>query len=789
MAEERAPAARPPRRAAVAQRLLSRARRFQRSGGARLTASVVARHRAATQAIVPRLLPQRETLPRVPMSVGSPAERPDLDAAPSAPSAARSEPHVSASAPEGMSEFAAEWLFGDGAVEGIPFAGGAAVPAERRSERPAFLTAPSAPPPAVATRAPGRGARPRGRVQEGPVRLSGLPPTQGDAPAAPPHDPESAGAPAPVSVPLPPTDPAPATAPAPATRRAPDSTPSPHSPVDPAPSAFPAPASPAVPDSSATAPAGPPPASHAPRVVVATKRSSEPAGAPPPRAPVVLRRVARVPAPVATVAAISTDPRRGLLRRAIDRVLPARREQAGAPASPPLARAPSAQSMPAPSSRPVSARAARPAAGQADVLARSTTRNPSPAQASAAFEPPDAARLREAREHPAPGAPPARSPSPGGVPADDAPLENPAAAQALSEPQLPKVSTSESSSIEATPAPSGPALDTSGEARSSAPVDRTPGSPPARRPVDSGDSNRRGPAAAPARGSGPSIPVVGREAPASGAPAPSGLRRVAARLRATRTPQAPPSWEDRTAPLAAAARPLEHSSTGAQSVAPMTIYGSSADPRLSDSRSPSSPNVTGAEIHASKTDTPAPSAPMPGMTQPTFPPSSRPSVRLRRVAARIASPQLTRASSPRRDSHPQPSVRTSGERLAGATGAALHRELANGLETIEFPIASAAGSGTADAGLGSALARAAAGAGGPPSPGAAVGQAPAAGAAAQPAEAPEGEGGVASHGGASASHAGASPEADDLYEHVIERLRRDLLSERERMGDLLGDLP
>jgi hypothetical protein len=30
---------------------------------------------------------------------------------------------------------------------------------------------------------------------------------------------------------------------------------------------------------------------------------------------------------------------------------------------------------------------------------------------------------------------------------------------------------------------------------------------------------------------------------------------------------------------------------------------------------------------------------------------------------------------------------------------------------------------------------------------------------------------------------------EDLYEHVVERLRRDLLSERERMGDLLGDLP
>ncbi len=44
-------------------------------------------------------------------------------------------------------------------------------------------------------------------------------------------------------------------------------------------------------------------------------------------------------------------------------------------------------------------------------------------------------------------------------------------------------------------------------------------------------------------------------------------------------------------------------------------------------------------------------------------------------------------------------------------------------------------------------------------------------------------------GGAGASHAATSPDVDELYEHIVERLRRDLLFERERMGDLLGDLP
>ena len=35
----------------------------------------------------------------------------------------------------------------------------------------------------------------------------------------------------------------------------------------------------------------------------------------------------------------------------------------------------------------------------------------------------------------------------------------------------------------------------------------------------------------------------------------------------------------------------------------------------------------------------------------------------------------------------------------------------------------------------------------------------------------------------------SGPDLDEIYEQVVERLRRDLLVERERMGDLLGDLP
>jgi hypothetical protein len=51
-------------------------------------------------------------------------------------------------------------------------------------------------------------------------------------------------------------------------------------------------------------------------------------------------------------------------------------------------------------------------------------------------------------------------------------------------------------------------------------------------------------------------------------------------------------------------------------------------------------------------------------------------------------------------------------------------------------------------------------------------------------------GGGAGAGGA--AHAGASheppPNIDEIYEGVLDRLRRDLMSERERMGDLLGNI-
>ena len=44
-------------------------------------------------------------------------------------------------------------------------------------------------------------------------------------------------------------------------------------------------------------------------------------------------------------------------------------------------------------------------------------------------------------------------------------------------------------------------------------------------------------------------------------------------------------------------------------------------------------------------------------------------------------------------------------------------------------------------------------------------------------------------GSADAGHSPAAPDMTEVYEHVVEQLRRELLVERERMGDLTGDLP
>jgi hypothetical protein len=131
---------------------------------------------------------------------------------------------------------------------------------------------------------------------------------------------------------------------------------------------------------------------------------------------------------------------------------------------------------------------------------------------------------------------------------------------------------------------------------------------------------------------------------------------------------------------------------------------------------------------------------------------------------------------------------TAGERLAQATGATVSRSAGGELETIDFaalatqagssPPVTAATVSLAESSGAETVDRAPA----EPMPRSSLSAGPELGAADQS---------KATHqpGTLAGSHAVASPEMDELYEHVVERLRRELLFERERMGDLLGDLP
>ncbi len=138
---------------------LRRRRRLRRASDRRLAGNVAERRRPK------RLEASRRLAPR-------PAVRP-----------ASAAPVVAAA---GLSDFAARWMFGDGNVEGTPFAGGAAADYERPSflagpDEPAFQPRPSIPP----------GTELRSAVEEvGPrFRLSRTPPPP--PPVAPPEPPES----------------------------------------------------------------------------------------------------------------------------------------------------------------------------------------------------------------------------------------------------------------------------------------------------------------------------------------------------------------------------------------------------------------------------------------------------------------------------------------------------------------------------------------------------------------------------------------------------------------------
>ncbi len=116
---------------------------------------------------------------------------------------------------------------------------------------------------------------------------------------------------------------------------------------------------------------------------------------------------------------------------------------------------------------------------------------------------------------------------------------------------------------------------------------------------------------------------------------------------------------------------------------------------------------------------------------------------------------------------------TSGARLAAATGATISQG-EEGYETVVFP--RPAGMAFAPA---VSLMRAA-------DPAPATGAQPA---ASDATAAPQGAPAPAPPPAQSGGGGGGGGDIEEIYTQVIERLRRDLLADRERMGDLLGDLP
>lgn len=199
------------------------------------------------------------------------------------------------------------------------------------------------------------------------------------------------------------------------------------------------------------------------------------------------------------------------------------------------------------------------------------------------------------------------------------------------------------------------------------------------------------------------------------------------------------------APAAAEARVRQAETPGDRVSSPARIRGAEAGPQL------------------------ARSAAMPGRGAAVALRVDRPAVRLvaaHELPARSAALARSEARRPREEAAAwaRPAA-TSGARLAAATGAELMQG-EEGYETVLFP--RPAGLAFAPA---VSLMRAADGEREP----AAASDAPA---ATESAPAPAAQGG-----------GGGGGDIEEIYTQVIERLRRDLLADRERMGDLLGDLP
>jgi hypothetical protein len=702
-------------------------------------------------------------------------------------------------APEGMSEFASRWIFGDGPAEGTPLGDSEArATLARASGPPSFQRRPGGaddvtawPPIEVASSASVArtpieefGAR---RAQG--FRLSSTPSPRQEAPAPEfsgptgPDAPISAGDP---QLESPPRD----DAPAPVERV---------EPLEPEQPAQVAPVTPGIanPTVSATPPAPARTPAKAPPVRAVVTRSA--AVRPTPRPGLAPLRLASVPAPgieitptsapsgaaLARASAGSASPRPGILRRALDavgNVVAGRRARAStAGATPPAAsgaRGPEPITTAAPSATPArpggsppppaaAAVARAPASAQppghalagetGGQMATAEDDNPSPDPA-----PPEVVLARDTgmgagmgAELPHPradvtGAADAVHPTP--------PLEAGAARDVL--PVIVETDAAAAGPPPVADVPSSrPVVQRQASAEASARTPRAHPPPAADATAAGGDTERvrsdEGPPRTVSRAQ------IARRADAGAAPEPESpgatLPAVPRALEGEATPSATP-----------AARVLARRATGPTSPLAAPAEADALASGALPETGPAAQAEPVAPAHSSRAAREGAPAAAAGVPTATLPRAGH--VPVRPLTALPARPLLRAA----RRAHETPLALggpttefTSGPRLARALGLPLETQ-PDGSVSVSLP--GAAASSTPAPG-GPLLAR----------------EADASESTSAPAPVPNPAPATAAPPPAAAG--APPPSLDEIYEHVVEHLRRDLLVERERMGDLAGGLP
>jgi hypothetical protein len=702
--------------------------------------------------------------------------------------------------PAGMSEFAARWIFGDGPPEGIPIAGEAAMAELVPSETPSFIVERDEQEAQAAERDRERRSQPapRGQIEE--VRPAGF--RLSRKPAVPPPVPARAPDADPIALP-PVSDDEPI--PLPAAPRAPEPTspsvsvpepkldagysPEPASaaaaePVPPPAAELPVPDPPA-----ATAPpvaAEPPVAPEAPAPQEPRAESPEPpkptesappapqpsAPAPTPRPKLSVARApladkparpalrvqprdepGRVPPPAGDPVEAPAAPRRNLLRRAVDAVL---RRERPAPAEPAAFQTEMEHET----------------LGPADTTAQVSAR---PTATSAPAPPRPAPQTAQAARHVAdqPSQPPVA-----GIERAAAPPAAEAPAPVLESTEPPRVERQETLAVGEEPL-----------AEHEAPV---PELEPEPEPEAERELALLEPAEAPERERPHLVPAPGPvvasesaapSAPQAPAPAAPGPSPAPARFRLARAPRAG-APETPVTPGAKPATPPSLPGASALLRHPVRTMARALTREPARERrteqAPSTPSTPSRPLEAPSTfirpvfeQGEASRPDVPAFSRVATSAAPRPPLRLVTAPQATTAPMVARTAAAAPASRPvgARAARTSGGRIAAATGGTVESDDGE-LVTVVFPRPAESAFAPAATLMRAPDTEPPAAPSPGPSPGTSTVPAP----TTAPAPPPPPAG-------------GGSTDIEEIYDQVMQRLRRDLLADRERMGDMLGDLP